>query len=259
MDDGQVGAGIRELRLRRRLTQQDLAAEAGVSRWTVARIERGRLYAVRLDAVRNVARALDASVELMLRWGGADLGRLLNARHAGLHEAVAAMFGDLGGWTLAHEVSFSIYGERGVIDILAWHPVRRALVIIELKTEIVDLNDLLGSMDRRRRLARRIALDRGFDPETISVWVIVAEGATNRRRVADHAALLRSAFPSDGRTMNRWLRDPIGPVAALSFRSIEHVPHLKTGRGGPSRVRRRRGGTDACRSHTNSGPQTANA
>ena len=45
---------------------------------------------------------------------------------------------------LAPEVSFSIYGERGVIDILAWHPGRRALLIIELKTDIVDVNELVG-------------------------------------------------------------------------------------------------------------------
>ncbi|MEA2632936.1 MAG: hypothetical protein QOE66_3155, partial [Chloroflexota bacterium] len=77
------------------------------------------------------------------------------------------MFRDqLPGWILAPEVSFAIYGERRVIDILAWHPGRRALLLIELKTELVDMNELLGTLDRKRRLARRIAQERGWDPES---------------------------------------------------------------------------------------------
>ncbi len=60
------------------------------------------------------------------------------------------------------EVSFAVYGERGVIDILAWHPGERALLVIELKTEIVDIQDLIGTVDRKRRLARVVARDRGW-------------------------------------------------------------------------------------------------
>ena len=37
---------------------------------------------------------------------------------------------------LVPEVSFSIYGERGVIDMLLWHPARRALLVVELKTGV---------------------------------------------------------------------------------------------------------------------------
>jgi hypothetical protein len=120
-------------------------------------------------------------------------------------------------WALAPEVSYSIYGERGVIDILAWHPGRRALLIIELKTDIVDVNDLVGSADRRKRLARTIAAERGWEPASVSVWVIVASSRTNRRRIAEHRALLRTAFPSDGRTVLGWLRNPDRAVSALSM------------------------------------------
>ena len=103
---------------------------------------------------------------------------------------------------LAPEVSFSIYGERGVIDILAWHPGRRALLIIELKTDIVDVNDLAGSADRRRRLAPKIVAERGWDPVTVSVWVIVAPGRTNRRRVAATSGDAPSGIPG-GRARDR--------------------------------------------------------
>ena len=164
---------------------------------------------------------------------------MLNRRHSTLHELVARWFGEVvPAWALAPEVSYSIYGERGVIDILAWHPERRALLIIELNTDIVDVNDLIGAADRRRRLARTIVAERGWDPATVSVWVVVAPSRTNRRRVAAHEAMLRAAFPMDG----RGLRNPLGSVAALSF-----WPDSPAGKVGPNmtparRVRRPRTG-----------------
>jgi hypothetical protein len=43
------------------------------------------------------------------------------AGHAAIHEAIARALDDLPEWAHAPEVAFSIYGERGVIDILAFH------------------------------------------------------------------------------------------------------------------------------------------
>ena len=181
-------------------------------------MERGHLGPQKVDDIRAVASALDIRVDLVPRWRAGDLDRLLNRGHAALHESVARMFRDeLGAWLLAPEVSFAIYGERGVIDILAWHPGRRALLVIELKTDLADMNELVGTFDRKRRLARQIALERGWDAVTVSAWLIVVGSRTNRRRVAAHEAMLHGALPDDGRAIRRWLRDPDRPVAGLSF------------------------------------------
>jgi transcriptional regulator with XRE-family HTH domain len=184
MDDQRFGATIRAIRIRRRLRQEDLAQLAGVSRATVSRLERGHLDTVSLASIRAVAKALDVRVDLMPRWRGGDLDRLLNARHSALHEQVARSFARLPGWLAEPEVSFAIHGERGIIDILAWHSARRALLVIELKTEIADVNELVGTIDRKRRLADKVARERGWDvgagvttSATTSVWVIVAPGA----------------------------------------------------------------------------------
>jgi hypothetical protein len=142
---------------------------------------------------------------------------MVNARHSALHEAVArALAAEHPIWLVASEVSFNIWGERGVIDLLLWHPGRRALLIIELKTEIVDPGELLATMDRRRRLAWEIAAKRGWRPLTVSAWIIVARSRTNERRLADFGAMLRSNYPADGRRMHAWLRDPVAAVAGLS-------------------------------------------
>jgi hypothetical protein len=120
------------------------------------------------------------------------------------------------------EVTFSVLGERGAIDVLGWHAATRTVLVIELKTDIVDVQEMLGTLDRKRRPARGIARDRGWDAAVVATSVILAEGRTNRRRVEAHATVLRAAPPDDGRTVGPWLRAPRGPMAALSIRPDSH-------------------------------------
>jgi hypothetical protein len=61
-----------------------------------------------------------------------------------------------------------------VIDILAWHPTRGVLLVIELKTEVVDVNEMLGTLDRMRRLAQGIARSRGWQPRAVGTWVVIS-------------------------------------------------------------------------------------
>lgn len=226
------------MRMRRGLRQADIAAAAGVSRGFVSLVERGHLDRVSLQTLRQVAAVLEIRIDVVARWRGGELDRLVNARHSALHEAVSRYFEALSGWTTVPEVSFAIYGERGVIDILAWHAPTRSLLVIELKTELVDMQDLVGTADRKRRLAAQIARDRGWLASTVSCWIVVADTRTNRRRVDAHHSMLHNAFPAAGRTMRGWLHDPRSSISALSFwsdatpRSVSHVP------GGPKRIRR---------------------
>jgi len=218
VEDQRFGSTIRAVRLRRGWRQIDLAARSGVSPATVSRLERGHPRSLTLDIIRRVSAALDVRVDLVPRWRAGDLDRLLNARHAELHELVARWFAaNLPAWVLAPEVSYAIYAERGVIDIVAWHPGRRAILVIELKTDVVDVNQLIGKVGEKARLIRQIVRDRGWDPLTISTWVIVAAGRTNRARLAAHRSVLKAAFPTDGAALRRWLVDPIGEIHAISL------------------------------------------
>jgi HTH-type transcriptional regulator / antitoxin HipB len=217
MKDLPFGRLIRTARVQRRWTQAELGRRARVSTMTVWRVEHGQVDALRLGTVRAVAAALEISLELLARGRGADLDRLVNADHSALHEAVLRVLVGVPGWTAASEVSFNIWGERGVIDILLWHPARRALLIIELKTELVDPGGLIAVMDIRCRLGPEIARQRGWDPVTVSTWVIVTRSRTSERRLGAFRSMLRTAFPVDGRGMRGWLRDPVGSVAALSL------------------------------------------
>lgn len=204
------------------MRQQDVAVRAGVHRATISLIERGHWEALSFRIVARVAAVLEMRLDVVARWRGGELDRLVNAGHSRMHEVVAEMFDGLPEWITQPEVSFAIYGERGTIDILAFHPPSGSLLVIELKTEIVDVQALVGRVDVKARLAAKVARDRGWMAKSISVWVAVAESRTNRRRVAAHRSMLRAAFPDDGRQMRTWLRKPIGVRRVLSFVTSAH-------------------------------------
>jgi transcriptional regulator with XRE-family HTH domain len=162
MDGRWLGSLLRAVRVRRGLRQQDVADAAGVSRATVSRLEAGNAGKLSLDMVERIAAAVDVHTELVGRWRGGDGERLLSWRHSLLADRVTAAIRARDGWLVAPEVSFSIHGERGVIDQLCWHAASSHLLVVELKTEFVDINEMLGTLDRKLRLARGIGTDRGW-------------------------------------------------------------------------------------------------
>jgi transcriptional regulator with XRE-family HTH domain len=211
-----VGPAFRAVRLRRNWTQAELARRAGGSRKAVIDLENGRLGRLSFDEMEAIAKALDGQLDVRFRWRGEELDRLVNHDHSAMHEQVAQIFAPWSDWILAPEVSFAIYAERGVIDILAFHRPSRRLLVIELKTLIVDVQQLLSTTDRYRRLAKQIAHERGWDPVGVSLWLIIADTRTNRRRIEAHRTVLRAAFPIDGRSMRSWLAAPGSDVAVMS-------------------------------------------
>ena len=211
---------------------------ADIPRIVVMRIEAGRLERVRFGDIRRYAAVLGARFDGAVLWQGTDLDRMLNRGHARLHEAMARWLAAVGGWLTIPEVSFAYDRERGVIDVVAWHAATRSLLVIELKTRIVDVNNLMSTMDIRGRVARRIALEHGWDPVAVGLWVVVAPGRTNARILADHASVLRAKFPADGRSMRRWLVAPVGDVVALSFMPQVRLGNLGQETTTPRRVRR---------------------
>jgi transcriptional regulator with XRE-family HTH domain len=217
VDQVRIGLVVRRLRLRAGWRQVDLARRAAVSPETIRKVERGRLELVTFGQLERVVAALGGTADVYVRWHGGDLSRVLNERHAAMHEAMARRFRELSDWVAVPEVSFAVYGERGVIDVVAWHAATQTLLVLELKTELVDVAGLLGQVDRYRRLAPRAVEGRAWRPARVAVWVVVAPGRSNARRLFQHAALIRSALPDDGRAVAGSLAQPDRPLACLSF------------------------------------------
>jgi transcriptional regulator with XRE-family HTH domain len=217
MDDVRLGNAVRAIRLRKRLTQGVVADSAHVTRWQVSLVESGRLEDLPVRVLRRIARALDIYCDITLRWRGPELDVVLNRAHASLQVSVLRVLEALDGWEAVPEVTYAFYGERGAIDILAWHAATGSLLVIELKTYLTDPAELTRTMDERMRHAARIAALRGWHPRTISSWVVMTETRTNRGRVARYREILAPLAGLDGRSMRRWLRSPMGAVTALSF------------------------------------------
>jgi transcriptional regulator with XRE-family HTH domain len=235
MNDSQAGFVFRAVRVHLRLRQEDVSQRAGVPQSVVSRIERGHLATLRLGQLQAVAAVLEIRLDLVPSWRGGDLPRLVNARHSALHECLADRFARAPGWESAAEVSYSIWGERGVIDRLAFHAGRGMLAVFEIKADLSDSAGLVGQVDRYRRLAPEIARSRGWASARVSCWAVVADTDTNRRRLAAHRELLRGAFPADGRALGEWLRDPVERVDGLTFLAY---PRLGTGTRSLSTVKR---------------------
>jgi transcriptional regulator with XRE-family HTH domain len=223
VNDLTVGRAIRLLRRRRRWRQRDLADRAGVSQPTISALERGQIDCTPLRTVRTVLDALDATAWLEVSWRGGIIARLLDERHAALVGAVAGSLASWR-WEVVPELSYSEYGERGSIDLAAWHADSRTLLVIEVKTELVSVESTLRKLDEKVRLGPKIVGGRlGWRPAAAARLLVLPSDRTQRRHVERHVAVLDRALP------NPRTRDP-GVAARPSGASRRFVVRLG-GRG----------------------------
>ena len=223
MDPVRLGRQVRALRRRRGWRQVDLGAAARVSRATISRVERGQADDVTLRTVDAIVRAVSARLELVVSWGGEGLDRLLDAEHASLVETVAGVLRSLG-WEVAVEVTLNIGGERGSIDVLAFHPATGVVLIVEVKTVVPDLQATLFVLDRKTRLAAQIARQRGWIARGAGRLLVVGASRTARRRVEAHGTVFATVFPSRNLAVKRWLRRP---TADPPFSGLWLVPNAR--------------------------------
>jgi transcriptional regulator with XRE-family HTH domain len=246
VDDLAVGRLIRLARGRRHLRQADIAAIAGVHQGTVSLAERGQLRLLTIRTARAIAAALEVELRFEPRWRGPALERLRDSGHAASVEAVAADVGGRG-WDVLVEVGFNHFGERGSADLVGWRADDRALLIVEVKTTLVDLQATLAAIDRKRRILPGVlARERGWRPAAIGVVLVVVDSSTAREVVARHRSIFDSTFPSKTVAVRRWLDTPGENLRGIWFlRRTQPVRAMGRTRSTPvsptsARVRRQR-------------------
>jgi hypothetical protein len=182
---------------------------------------------VTVAAVERIADALEARLVIDLQWQGADLDRLLDARHAGMIEWLAALLRG-SGWDPRPEVSFNHFGDRGRYDLIAFHSASQIALVVEAKTSIGDMQDLLGRLDVKVRLARQTAHALGWRPSSIVPLLLLAEDSTNRRLIGAHATLFER-FNLRGPAAKSWVGRPRGnpqvPAGLLLFTKLPDASH----------------------------------
>jgi transcriptional regulator with XRE-family HTH domain len=239
MDDAKVGRALRQLRRRRGFRQIDVAVRAGVSQATVSVAEHGHIRTLPVATVRRLFEAVDAGFEGLVLWRGGGIDRLLDERHAQLVGATIARVSTLG-WSVVVEATYSIYGERGSIDVLAGDDATHSLVVAEVKSELFSIEELVRKTDEKVRVARRtLCRERfGWAPIATARVVVLPDTDAARRSVVRHGAVLDAAFPVRGRDVSKWLRRPVGDLSGILFVADIAGRDANGPRGGPRRVRR---------------------
>jgi transcriptional regulator with XRE-family HTH domain len=219
MDVARAGRVARLLRVRARMTQRQLATRAGVSGRAVYLLETGRGRSLRLRTIESIVGSLSARIDLRMMWNGPELDRLLDAGHAALSAGVKQQL-TRWGWLVRVEVSYAHFGERGRVDLLAFHPPTRTLLVIEVKTMLVDVQELVGSLDAKTRLARTIAEPIGWHPKVVVPAIVFAERPATRAQLAQLEPLF-DRFTERGRRALTWMRKPgEPPTGLLWFRQL---------------------------------------
>lgn len=200
-------------------------------------LERGSADALSVRAIRRIASALEVRLQWDAGYRGAELSRLRDADHARLAEWLARRLEGLG-WTVVAEASFNHYGDRGRIDVLAHHAATATLVVVEIKTVIVEIQDLIGALNTKARVAPVIARSLGWQVERSVPFLVVAETTTNRRRLGSHSRLF-ARLAVRGKAAVGWIRRPEGaPSGLLLLVKLPDRNGVGVRRAGRQRVRR---------------------
>lgn len=181
-----IGRLLRISRIRKSWRQVDVGVRAKLSASAVGRHENGSIGS--LDALERHAAVFRLRLDLRLVGLAGELVRLADEEHAAIIQVLAAWF-QRRGFIIEPEASFSEWGERGRIDLLAYDPRTGVLVIVEVKTLLLDLQDLFGRLNVKARLASTIGQRRGWTVSRSVVVLAVASNARNRAVVRQHPTL----------------------------------------------------------------------
>lgn len=192
-------------------SQEELADRAGCSQAAVSRLESGAPRRIDLVLVARILAALGVQADLSTQAMHLDdRRRQRDGVHARLNGYVARRL-ERWRWLTATEVPIGDGAPRGWIDLLAFRPVDRALLVEESKTDIPDMGGMQRSLSFYQHGAWAAARSLGWNPRTSSVVVVALDSLAIAQRLSDNRDLVQRAFPAPIGGMAAWLRDPAFP------------------------------------------------
>jgi len=191
----QFGAQVRLIRVALGIGQRALARRIGRSQGYVSVVERGNVAGLSIADADVIARALGATlvfgIEAPVLLGGS---RQRDAAHARCVAYVARRLA-AAGWDVRREVAIGTRERPGWIDILAFNPETRVLLVIEIKTDVVDIGGLERQLGWYHREARNVCRSLGWKPSTIIATALVLATAANDDRIRTNSISVRQVFP----------------------------------------------------------------
>ena len=223
-----VGTAVLASRKERGWSQSRLAAESGVPQTVVSSIERAMHANPPLETVKRLCTALDAELIVEIRparlVGKSDQ---LDPAHAACVAATRRIL-ERAGWATASEVEIVTGRAHGFVDLLAFDPATRRLLVIEVKTEIRDVGGLERQVGWYLREARNAAGRLGWRPRSVSGVVVCLATAAVDAVALTNRDELAAAFPLRGRAVRAVL---IGG-AAMDRRGLILIDPLRRGAAG---------------------------
>jgi hypothetical protein len=133
-------------------------------------------------------------------------------------------------WEPHLEVTFSEFGERGSIDILATNREARAVAVCEVKSVIGSLEETNRVLDVKERLAPTVVFTRfGWRPAVVGRILILPRDSTVQRVIASHPITMSGLYPARAREIRAWLRHPAKPLRGIWF--VSYGPNTSSVRG----------------------------
>ncbi len=208
-----LGKLVRETRVLIGWSQRELADRAGTSQAAIWRIESIRPGSLDIAVVERVLRALGLRPSLGIDERHlADRRRQRDGVHGVLNGFLARRLVRQGGWANpATEVRVGADAPRGWIDLLAFRPADRSLLVDETKTDIPDMGGLQRSVAFYEREAPKVAAALGWRPVRTVVLVLGLDSRAFAERLADNRDLVATAFPGDVERMAAWIAHPEAP------------------------------------------------
>jgi transcriptional regulator with XRE-family HTH domain len=232
----------RETRVLLDITQAQLAAAAGISRSMVAGIETERVNPT-LDVVMRIGNALGLERELI---GTRPV--VIDPRPSGVVHSRCSGSVDRrlrsSGWLTRREVEIVHARSHGWIDILAFHPGRRTLIIVEIKTRLDDLGLAERQLAWYERSAREVAARFGWKPVIIATWLLLLHTDEVDDAIRRERATLAVGFPARAGDMRAMLlgtphagKRGVALIDPSSRRADWLIPTRSDGRRSPAPYR----------------------
>jgi transcriptional regulator with XRE-family HTH domain len=204
----QIGSTIRSTRRARGWSQRRLAAEAGISQAMICAIERLRIPDLPVATAAQVLKALDVTIELIMTPPRVLATATRDDAHARCVAYVARQL-ERAGFVVMTEVEIGGGRWLGFADVLAYHPMEHVLLVIEVKTEIVDVGEIDRAMGLYERGAWDAARRIGWRPRAVTGMLLVLATRENDVVLAEHRPLFDRSFRRRSKHLNALVREPV--------------------------------------------------
>ena len=202
-----IGGDIKAARNRRRWTQEDLGAEAGVGRLVIGRVERAAT-ALDLETLERLSVALGITLEVRL--GRDPREDTADAGHLAMQELVLRL-GRAAGFNGTFELPTRPAEPWRSADVGLSSSAQQAMVDVECWNTMGDIGAGARSSARKQAELEALAVAKwGADARASMVWVVRAT-ARNRALLARYPEIFARRFPGSSRAWVKALTDG-GPI-----------------------------------------------